>query len=323
MRRVLSLFIFITMLFGSAAGSAAQEATPASGFTNLGLPTLEVTATNTGFEGIPDEIEAGRYVVTVTVPEDVEFGAGVAFVQPPEGMSPDAFLSAASSAGAAESAGEAPSGTPALSEEATPVAGGPPQGLFSATFAGGVYAPAGQSAQVVLDLIPGEWIAWGDDPFAPQQPVVFSVTGEMPSDLPEPESSATLTMGEYVIEVTEGELTAGQQVVKVENIGAQPHFVYVAKGPDDMTEEQVQAILDAEMQAQITGTPPAFDELELNPEEDFQDVVSTGTQSTDTDIWVPMNLEPGTYLMICFFPDIDDGLPHAYHGMYTIVEVSE
>ena len=325
MRRVLSLLVFFTMLTGStAAGVAAQEATPASGLADLGLPTLDVTATNTGYEGIPNELEAGRYLVTVTVPDDVEFGAGVAFVQPPEGMTPDAFLAAASGAGpAAEPAGEVPGGTPALAEEASPEAGGPPQGLFDATFAGGTYAPAGQSAEVVLDLTPGEWIAWGDDPSASQEPVIFTVTGEMPSDLPEPESGATLTMGEYVIEVTEGELSAGQQVIKVENIGAQPHFVFVALGPDDLTEEQIEAILEAEEQAQMTGTPPAYEDLEVNPEEDFQDVLGTGTQSTDTAIWVPVTLEAGTYLLICFFPDTEDGLPHAYHGMYNIVEVSE
>jgi hypothetical protein len=41
-----------------------------------------------------------------------------------------------------------------------------------------------------------------------------------------------------------------------------------------------------------------------------------------TSIWVPVNLEPGTYVLVCFFPDIADGLPHAYHGMYSVVEVA-
>ncbi len=27
--------------------------------------------------------------------------------------------------------------------------------------------------------------------------------------------------------------------------------------------------------------------------------------------------------MACFFPDIADGVPHAYKGMYTVVEVDE
>lgn len=258
--------------------------------------------------------------MTVTVGEDVEFGGGVAFVQP-EGMTADEFLAAV--AGPAEVAGEAPGGTPELAVEGTPaegdgeeMGGAPPEFLFQFPYAGGIYAEAGQTAQVVLDLASGEWVAWGDDPTAPQAPVVVNVTGEMPADLTEPESGATITMAEYTIEVTGGELTAGQQVVKITNVGAQPHFIFVALGPDSMTGEDIEAILESEM----TGTPPATD---LDPDADFVPVLGTGTQSTGTDIWVTMDLEPGKYLMICFFPDIESGLPHALEGMYSIIEVSE
>lgn len=48
----------------------------------------------------------------------------------------------------------------------------------------------------------------------------------------------------------------------------------------------------------------------------------TATQSTGTSIWTPVDLEPGTYGLVCLFPDLADGMPHAYMGMYTIVEVS-
>ncbi len=252
--------------------------------------------------------------------EETEFGGGVSFVKP-EGVTAQEFLEAAAGPPDVSGADATPEleveGTPAGSEgeEGEEMGGAPPEFFFTSAFAGGTYAPAGETAQVVLDLTPGEWVAWGD-PSAPQEPVIVNVTGEMPSDLPEPESGATITMAEYSIEVTEGELTPGQQVVKVTNVGAQPHFVFIAKGPDSMTEADIEAIIEAEM----TGTPAATD---IDPDADFDDVAGTGTQSMGTDIWIPVDLEAGKYVMVCFFPDIESGLPHAYEGMYNVIEVSE
>jgi hypothetical protein len=300
------LGVLLLLLAGAVPAAVAQDASPESGLADLGLPTLDVTVSATGYEGIPESLEAGRYLVTVTAANDVgEFGGGVAFIQP-AGMTAEDFLAAISA-------------LPAEGEEG---AGGPPAELYDSLFAGGAYAAApGQSAEIVLDLPPGEWIAWADDPEAAQEPVVFEVTGEMPADLAEPESGATLTMGEYLIEVTEGKLVSGPQIVKVENVGAQPHFIVAFTAPDDLTEAQIEVVLEEEAAAETTGTPPVYSDL--NPEEDFGEGFYTGTQSTGTAIWVPVELEAGTYGLTCFFPDIADGLPHANHGMYTIVEVEE
>lgn len=200
---------------------------------------------------------------------------------------------------------------------------GPPPFVFDATYAGGTYAPApGESGEIVLDLGPGEWIAWADDPESLQEPVVFEVTGEMPEDLAEPETSATLSMGEYVIGVTEGELIAGPQVIRIENTGAQPHFLFSSQGPDGMTEEQIGVALEEEMAAGDTGTPPAYSDL--NPDEDLSDEgFFSATQSTGTTVWLPVDLEAGSHVLVCFFPDMGDGMPHAYKGMYTVVKVGE
>ena len=298
----------------------AQDATPGSGLVELSLPTLDVTITAQGYEGIPESLEAGRYLVTLTVAGDVGgFGGSIEFAQP-VGVTADEFIAASAPPPEEE---EAPTveGTPVLPPDATPAEGGeamggPPAFVFDSLFAGGVSAMPGQSAEVVLDLTPGEWIAGAGDPESPQEPVVFEVTGEMPADLPEPESGATISMGEYVIGVTDGELTAGSQVVKVENRGAQPHFIVWFKGPEGLTEEDVAAVLESDM----TGTPAPVD---FHPEEDLIPVFFTASQSTGTSVWVPVALEPGTYGLVCFFPDLADGMPHAFKGMYTIVEVGE
>jgi hypothetical protein len=337
MRRLLiSLFLSMMLIPLGAAQVAAQEATPepATGLAGLGLPELNVTVTADAYEGIPDSLEAGRYLVTVTATEDVgEFGGGVGFVQPVD-VTVDEFLAAlAGAAGdvtgvesaATPMAGATPPqveadatspqavGTPPAMEEEM---GELPPFLFTSRFAGGAFAEPGESAQVVLDLTPGEWIAWGEEPGVPWAPVSFTVTGEMPEELPEPEASATLIMAEYIIQVSEGELRTGPQVIRVDNVGAQPHFVIGVRSEVPITEADIEAILEAD----LTGTPPAN---EIDPETDFVDVLFTGTQSTGTSQWVEANLEPGTHILICFFPDLGDGMPHAFHGMYTIVEVSE
>jgi len=327
MRRSGLSFILALVLFtvGMLPVAVAQNATPASGLADAGLPTLDVSVTASGFEGIPESIEAGRYLVTVTAAEDTgEEGGAVAFVQP-SGMSAEEFLGMMGPP-PDESGGDVAS--PVADAGATPAdggegMGGPPPAVFEATYAGGLFAVAGQPAEIVLDLPPGEWIAWGDSPGAPQEPFIFEVTGEMPTDLAEPESSATLTMGEYVIKVTEGELSAGPQVLKIENIGAQPHFVFGSLGPDDLTEEQVAVALEEELAAGDSGTPPAYSDF--NPDEDLSFDVGffSATQSTGTTVWLPVTFEAGTYAMACFFPDLGDGLPHAYHGMYAVVEVGE
>jgi len=326
-RSVVSLLVALSLaLVGPLPVSLAQEATPESGLADLGLPTLDVTVTAAGYEGIPDTLEAGRYLVTVTATEDAgEFGGNVGFVQP-TGMSADEFLALLTSDPPDERGVDDAASTPTSDADATPAEGeegmgGPPAALFDATFAGGIYAQPGQAAEIVLDLPPGEWIAWTNDPEASQEPAIFEVTGEMPADLTEPESVATITMAEYSITVTEGALAAGTQVVKIENVGAQPHFVFGSLGPDDLTAEQVGVALEEEGAAEGTGTPPAYSDF--NPDEDlsFDTGFFSGTQSMGTTVWLPITFEAGMYAMACFFPDLGDGMPHAYKGMYAVVEV--
>jgi hypothetical protein len=300
--------------------AVAQDATPTNAFAEIDLPELQVAVTETGYEGIPDELAAGRYLVTVTVAEELaEFGGGIAFVQPPADMATDEFITAYTTPPDESGVGDA-AATPIEGGVATPEAGGLPEFLFTARYAGGAYSFGGP-AQVVLDLTPGEWIAWADDPEAAQEPVVFQVTGEMPTELAEPSSNATITMAEYVIEVSEGELTAGPQVVRIDNVGAQPHFVGWFQGPDGMTREQIQTVFDEETESQMTGTPVTYSGL--NPDEDLRPVTFTATQSTNTSIWITVDLEAGSHGLACFFPDLGDGLPHANHGMFNVVEVGE
>ena len=123
-------------------------------------------------------------------------------------------------------------------------------------------------------------------------------------------------------EAAAGELTTGSYVVRVDNIGAQPHFIGWSQVPDGLTEDQIQEVLDLEGEAMMTGTPAVYGDF--NPDEDLIDVTFTPTQSTGTSQWVHVtDVQAGTHVLICFFPDISDGAPHAFHGMYSLVEIGE
>jgi hypothetical protein len=291
-----------------------RAAAQGSDLASLGLPTMDITVTGTAFEGIPAETAAGRYLINLTVNEDVTDGGQVDFVSPAPGHTVDEFLGLIGG-------GATPQASPeAMGAEASPVAeGGEEEGplptfVYQAHFAGGAACLPG-TTQAVVDLPPGEWIAWGDDPGVPQPPVTFTVTGEMPADLPEPEADVMATLIDFAITI-DGALTAGDHIIRVENQGAQPHFLLLFKGPDELTNEMVTQLIEAEMSG---GTPPA---LPFNPDTDLMPVAYTPTQSLGTVQWAKLSLEAGTYMAACFFPTAGEGLPHAFHGMHTVFTVS-
>jgi hypothetical protein len=282
--------------------AAAQDATPASpvaaaevpgAWAALGLPEINLTVTDT-IQGMPESIEAGRYLLTVTGeagPDD--FAIGAVFMQLPEGL---AFEDAM--------------GQAAQSEDQVPAF------FYESVFAGGAAAlvPAGQtSATAIIDIAPGagQWIAL--DPSFTRQPVPFAVTGEMPADLPEPESNATLTTGEMYIEAAEGQLIAGENLVKVTNEGAQPHFIEMMKVPEGTTNDNVAAAIQMEMGATPEAEPLNFEEA--------MPAAYIADQSAGVTAWTAVTLEAGTYAVTCWIADPETGMPHAMLGMHNVIVV--
>jgi len=188
-----------------------------------------------------------------------------------------------------------------------------PLEVYQLHFAGGTYAPAGQTAQAVLDLVPGEYVVWGDDPSAPQKPTTMTVTGDFPQDVKDPTADITATLIDFAI-MLEGSLTAGKHVIKVQHHGAQPHFLDIEKGPDDMTKDMVMASFSGE----VNGTPAAGGIAES----DMQPVFFSPTQSIGTVTWQEIELTAGTFLAACFFPTAGTGMPHAMNGMLEVFKVT-
>jgi len=279
--------------------------------TGLGLPTIDVTINADAFAGVPETLPAGRYVVNATA-EDVPEGGAVAFLQP-YGMTAEEFFSVLGGPPPVE-------GTPGT--DASPVSEGGEEGgeeegplptfIYQSKFAGGALAIPGTPGMAVIDLTEGEWIVWGDDPGAAQMPAVLTVTGEFPTDAPEPEADVMAMLIEFEIMV-EGNLVAGEHVLRVENQGAQPHFLELNMVPEGTTNEDLDALINSFM-----GTPTAS----YLTEDELQPVTYTPTQSIGTVTWTHMTLEAGTYVAICWFPRAGVGDPHAIHGMHTVFQVS-
>ncbi len=272
-----------------------------------GLPTLDITVRNDGYEGVPETLEAGRYHVTVRINENNAFGGfgGVAFMQPPEGMTPDELLDAFGIGPhlASPEGGDGEDGLPAV--------------VHQAAYAGGtVIGPDGSPGSIVLDLTEGPWIAWADEPSAPQAPVIFTVTGAFPNDAGEPESDVAVTLVDFGIDVA-GNLVAGEHTFAIENQGAEPHFLVLDRylGDLDLDNDFMAAALEAEMSG--AAMPDGF-----NPETDLESVAVSLTQSTGTTTWLAASLEAGTYLAACFFPTSGTGVPHAMMGMHQVFEVT-
>src|SRR6478609_5871742 len=111
--------------------------------TSLGLPTLDVAVSAAGYEGIPESLPAGRYLLTISAGSDLENGEA-AFVQPPAGMSAADFLAGIGISVGSDEASPAASDDGAEASPAAEEGGGEeggesalPDYIYRATFAGG------------------------------------------------------------------------------------------------------------------------------------------------------------------------------------------
>ena len=310
MRPTARLFAVLLLLAALAAPLRTSAQDTANPFAGLGLPEIAITVTDTAFDGAPSELEAGRYVLSVTNSSSSEEDAGIGFVQAPEGMTAAELIGFMASLSATPEAADGEA-APAEEEGGT----GAPSWYYETEIAGGVYAPAGETAYAVIDLSAGEWMLWGDLPEAPQAPVPVIVTGEAPADQPTPAADVTIAMQEMSFSV-DGSLTAEPQTIALTNAGQQPHFLLMIGVPEGTTPEDFLA-LSAAFAGDPTASPPAglsFQEL------------TTGIESTDLSsggtVWLHADLAAGTYVLACFFPDQETGAPHAFLGMVDVVTVS-
>lgn len=308
MRRAFPLMV-LAFIFGFSGvfGTSAQEspATPSpvtegSLLAALAYPEIQVTSDGVTHD-FPTELEAGRYHIVLDNQSEAE--VSLEFWQLPTGVTLDdlnAFLEEANQ-------GE---------ESAFP------DFFYDMVFNGGPVSLPGQTNGAVLDLAPGEWIvnhfvineATGEESDAPS-PIV--VTGEMPAlDDPVADAEIALIDMDFVVPDT---FASGPQIWKVVNKGLQIHHLIMMGVPEGTTEDDLLALV-----ASFEGPPASPEAGDLATPALTFDVVtfelSTTLYSRNQFNLIEVDLQPGTYAMICFMPD-PSGTPHIMLGMVEIITV--
>lgn len=270
----------------------ASTPTSTKPLAELGLPELHVQVTGQGFEGLPKNLSAGRYFVTLG--NRTLRTVSVDFVQLPEW------------------AGCEDVGVTAPEVEATPNAGSDETAgdwtYFTYT-TGGPGASPGQSAKAVVDLKPGAYVVQSDDPFFELPRVCLVITGEFPSSVPAPAPDVTVVQTDtdtgFAFDV-DGVFRTGRQLVEIRNMSHEPHTFELIRSTAPLTEDPISedSILSL-MQRRAYRTA-------------YMSVQSSGTTT-----WLEIDLSTGDYVLACFVPDqrFPDSYPHALEGMAEVISV--
>lgn len=119
-----------------------------------------------------------------------------------------------------------------------------------------------------------------------------------------PITDINVTMTDYAWEVTPS-ITAGKHMIRLENSATQPHEMFIVRLAKGKTPLDV-----AVWGENPKGPPPA---MPLGG--------TSGMRMGDV-VYVPVDLTPGEYALICFIPDAKTGKPHYVHGMLKQFKVS-
>jgi hypothetical protein len=286
-------FMIVIMALLVLAGTSAatiDASSRAAGASNLALeyPELKIMAIGTKFE-LTTRVVAGRYLVTVD--NQGEEGVDAQFVQVPEGRTVEELDHALAD----------PNDNAAW--------------LYETTWAGGPTVLAGKQGQTIIDLTAGNWAIVADG-YSPSSLMVIPAYPGSPAK-PDPEVAATIELQEYSFAGLTDSIQPGKQIWKITNVGEQPHFLELIKAPGPVTVEQVLDMLMSSGDPSATPAPGALDPSTI------EGVGGIGTISPGQTGWYVTDLEPGTYVALCFVPDRESGMPHVMMGMVQVFTVAD
>lgn len=121
----------------------------------------------------------------------------------------------------------------------------------------------------------------------------------------EPKSDITVTLSDYAFN-TSAPLTAGRHTIRVENSGPQLHELTIERLAPGKTLADWQKWAAGGMKGPPVTMPVGG---------------YAGPDSGKVG-WLTVTFAPGSYLFLCFIPDIKDGAPHLVHGMVKEVTIS-
>jgi plastocyanin len=194
-------------------------------------------------------------------------------------------------------------------------AGKPPE--WAVAYGGPNAATPGQTIAATIDMQPGNYVVVCFIPspgeptphvakgmIAPLTVTAGGVTQAGAVTEPDPKPDLHLVMKDYAYAFSKP-VTAGKHTIHVMNEGAQDHEAVMLK----MAPGKRIADFNAWVMSDMKGPPPATTI-------DGMAGMATGRTAIFT-----ADFTPGTYAIICFVGDKNDGKPHSEHGMMTEFEV--
>lgn len=130
---------------------------------------------------------------------------------------------------------------------------------------------------------------------------VIPASGPAPAT---PTADVTITMTDYDWTITPP-LTAGKHTIKLLNTAAQSHEMFIARLDSGKTTAELLKWAET-----FQGKPPA------TPMGGISGMPQGAT------VYLPVDLTPGEYALLCFLPDAGDGRPHLAHGMVKTITVN-
>ena len=306
MRRTLALLsIFLVVPLLPLRGTVhAQEATPAA--PEFAYPELRMVATDYAF-ALANDVPAGLTLITLENTGAEPHHAQL--MRLAEGQTAETFQTAM---------------------------GQGPEAIFGlGQFVGGPsIAEPGEQTQVLLDLEPGQYLALcfvespdGVPHLAKGMVQAFEVTDAgTPTAVVEPQAAGTVVLRDFSFELP-AQIAAGPQIWEVVNEGPQPHEIALLQLAPGVTPEQLLGMLAgppaspevgndmASPEAGVAGSPVAGGPPPFHLVGGMQ-ALAAGLRG-----WAVLDLEPGSYVVVCFVPDPASGLPHAALGMVAAFTV--
>lgn len=188
---------------------------------------------------------------------------------------------------------------------------GPAGALAVVVILGGVETAPGGSYNITYNLLAGDYILLS---FAQQGPPTILPFSVASSEHQAPQPDVVVNLVDFAFAMPTS-LAAGTQVWEIANIGEQPHEMAILRVEESATLEDVSAQLIAALASAENGPP----------EMPYETAFMWTPMSPGTRAWLEVNLEPGTYVVVCFIPDFtsEEMLTHLQHGMIALITVVE
>ena len=133
-------------------------------------------------------------------------------------------------------------------------------------------------------------------------PFVVRANGATAASRNAPQAGVVIRLVDYGFSLSDP-LTAGRRMIRVENMGTQPHEVSLVKLAPGKTMQDLEAWLK-----NLQGPPPV------------RSLGGVSSLAADTEAYFEADLTPGDYVFFCLVT-APDGQPHTAHGMIQHIRI--